>query len=73
MKTAIDQGVVVLIATGRPVFGVPERLRSFPGNEIYHYIEWGARILDQKENRTVYEEMITKEGNSKNIVYARAI
>lgn len=23
LKTAIDQGVVVLIATGRPVFGVP--------------------------------------------------
>ena len=24
LKTAIDQGVVVLIATGRPVFGVPD-------------------------------------------------
>lgn len=60
LKTAIDQGVVVLIATGRPVFGVPERLRSFPGMR-YIITSNGARILDQKENRTVYEKMITKE------------
>lgn len=45
---------------GTARFGVPERLRSFPGMR-YIITSNGARILDQKENRTVYEKMITKE------------
>ena len=31
LTRAIDQGVTVLVATGRPVTGIPEVLRNFPG------------------------------------------
>lgn len=29
LRTAIDSGIVVLIATGRPLTGIPEEIRNF--------------------------------------------
>ena len=31
LRRAVDQGIIVLVATGRPWLGVPEELRNFPG------------------------------------------
>lgn len=39
LTRAIDQGVTVLVATGRPVTGIPEVLRNFPGDEVRTDIE----------------------------------
>ena len=45
LTRAIDQGVTVLVATGRPVTGIPEVLRNFPGMR-YALTSNGGRILD---------------------------
>ncbi len=39
LTRAIDQGVTVLVATGRPVTGIPEVLRNFPGMRLRTDIE----------------------------------
>ena len=43
ISKALAQGVVVLVATGRPWMGVPEELRDFPGMR-YALTSNGARI-----------------------------
>jgi len=40
LTRAIDQGVTVLVATGRPVTGIPEVLRNFFGYALCTDIEW---------------------------------
>lgn len=47
LKAAIHQGVTVLVATGRPLTGVPEFLREFPGMR-YILTANGARIYERK-------------------------
>ena len=32
LREAIDAGILVLMATGRPYTGIPEELRNFPGS-----------------------------------------
>ena len=44
LEQAISQGVTVLVATGRPISGVPEELRTFPGMR-YALTANGGRIL----------------------------
>ena len=48
LKEAIRQGVTVLVATGRPLSGVPEFMREFPGMR-YILTANGARIYDRKD------------------------
>lgn len=48
LKAAIHQGVTVLVATGRPLTGVPEFMREFPGMR-YILTANGARIYDKKD------------------------
>lgn len=48
LARAIDQGVVVLTATGRPYTGIPEELREFPGMR-YALTSNGARIMDREK------------------------
>lgn len=57
LKQAIDQGVIVLVATGRPFTGIPEELRNFPGMR-YALTSNGARILDVQENKLLVEELL---------------
>lgn len=57
---AIRQGVVVLVSTGRPVSGIPEELKTFPGMR-YLLASNGARIVDQQENRILYESLVPME------------
>ena len=39
ISRALTQGVVVLVATGRPWMGVPEELRNFPGMQLCPYVK----------------------------------
>ena len=48
ISQAIAEGIVVLVATGRPWLGVPDELREFPGMR-YALTSNGARILDTQE------------------------
>lgn len=60
LNRAIEKGVVVLVATGRPLKGVPQELLTFPGMR-YVLTANGARIIDQKENKILYENLVPKE------------
>ncbi|SHJ46973.1 Cof-type HAD-IIB family hydrolase [Hespellia stercorisuis] len=61
LRKAIDQGVVVLAATGRALSGVPQELLEFPGMR-YVVTANGARIIDQQsENMILYEKLLPLE------------
>lgn len=51
---AIEQGIVVLAATGRPASGIPKEVRELPGIR-YALTANGARIVDLEENKILYE------------------
>ena len=57
ISRAIEEGVVVLVATGRPWMGVPEELRGFPGMR-YALTSNGARILDAQEGIILEEQLL---------------
>ena len=57
---AIRQGIIVLVATGRPWMGVPEELREFPGMK-YALTSNGARILDACTGRVIEEHLLSPE------------
>ena len=46
LREAIDAGILVLMATGRPYTGIPAELRNFPGIH-YALTSNGARSLIQ--------------------------
>ena len=58
LRTAIDSGIVVLIATGRPLTGIPEEIRNFPGMR-YALTSNGAKVMDVWENRVVDEHLLS--------------
>lgn len=60
LRRAVDQGIIVLVATGRPWLGVPEELRNFPGMR-YALTSNGARIIDRDENRVIEEKLLSPE------------
>ena len=60
LREAIDRGVVVLPATGRPLAGIPEEVLKFPGVR-YAVASNGARIVDFKESRVLYEDLVPYE------------
>lgn len=60
VSSALEQGVVVLAATGRPWLGVPEELRNFPGMR-YALTSNGARIIDTLENRVIEEHLLSPD------------
>lgn len=57
LTRALEKGVVVLVATGRPVTGVPKELLEFPGMR-YVLSSNGARVLDMQEKKTLYEGLV---------------
>ncbi len=57
LRKAIDQGILVLAATGRPYTGIPEELRNFPGIR-YALTSNGARILDTQTGTVLIEELL---------------
>ena len=60
LTRAIEAGVTVLVATGRPVTGIPEELRNFPGMR-YAVTANGGRILDLQEDKILYEGLVPYE------------
>ena len=64
LTAAIAQGVTVLVATGRPLVGVPAVLRQFPGIR-YVVTANGARVVDQQKDKILYERLIKPEAAEK--------
>ena len=56
LTEAIERGIQVLMATGRPYTGIPEELRNLPGMR-YALTSNGARIL-RKRHWKFYGSMI---------------
>ena len=57
LAEAIRQGVVVLPATGRPEWGLPEEFLKIPGVK-YAVTSNGARVIEVSSGKTVYQELI---------------
>ena len=64
LMKAIRQGIVVLPATGRPLCGLTEEIRNFPGIR-YALTANGARLLDMKEGTILYECLVPRETTEK--------
>ena len=60
LRRAIDQGIVVMQATGRPLAGVPKELLEFPGI-MYAVTANGGRIVDVRTRETIYECLVQPE------------
>lgn len=63
---AIEKGVHVLVATGRPFTGVPKELREFPGMR-YALTSNGARILDTATGELLIEHLLSRESAKKTL------
>ena len=57
LREAIDAGILVLMATGRPYTGIPAELRNFPGIH-YALTSNGARVLDTDHNKLLIEQLL---------------
>lgn len=64
IKEALDRGVIVLTATGRPWMGIPEELRTFPGMD-YALTSNGARIIETRTGRILEEHLLSAEAAKK--------
>ena len=64
LTEAIDAGILVLMATGRPFTGIPEELRTFPGIH-YALTSNGARVLDTDHNKILIEQLLPLESARK--------
>ena len=59
ITAAIEQGIIVMPATGRPINGLPEAFIQIPGVR-YALCSNGAVITDLKEHRILYERPIPR-------------
>lgn len=57
LKKALESGIIVLPATGRPYSALPEELKHFPGME-YAVTANGARVLELKDQKVLYEDLL---------------
>ena len=64
LTEAIQRGVVVLPATGRPLTGIPEKVLHFPGIR-YAVASNGSRIVDMKEGKVLLEQLVPYETGRK--------
>lgn len=60
LSAAISQGVEILPATGRPLSGIPKEVLEFPGIR-YALTANGARVIDMKDNKVIYENLVPYE------------
>lgn len=54
---AVEQGVVVLPATGRPFTGIPQEIMNFPGI-CYAVTANGGRVVDILKDEVLYEKLV---------------
>ena len=64
LAKAIAQGCEVVVSSGRPISAIPKDLLEFPGMR-YVVSANGARIVDLKERKTLYENLIPVETAAK--------
>ena len=57
LAKAIEQGVEVLVATGRPITGIPKELLEFPGMR-YAVTANGARVVEVATGRVLHESQM---------------
>ena len=67
---ALQNGTVVLVATGRPWTGVPEELRELQGMD-YALTANGARIIETRTGKVLEEHLLSKEAAKKAIAIGR--
>ena len=60
LEQAIAQGIIVLVATGRPLTGIPEQVRAIQGMQ-YALTTNGARIYDLRQDQTILEHPLSCE------------
>ena len=70
IREALQNGTVVLVATGRPWTGVPEELRELPGMD-YALTANGARIIETRTGKVLEEHLLSKEVAKKAIAIGR--
>lgn len=64
LRRAIDQGILVMPSTGRPLTGVPKDLLEFPGIK-YAVTANGARVIDIATGKPMVEELLPHDIASK--------
>lgn len=64
LKKAIAQGVIVLVATGRPITGIPKEFSALEGVN-YALTANGARIFDLVNHKVLYEHLLPKNQASR--------
>ncbi len=64
LRRAIDQGILVMPSTGRPLTGVPKDLLKFPGIK-YAVTANGARVIDITTGKPMVEELLPHDIASK--------
>ena len=64
LTEAIERGIQVLMATGRPYTGIPEEIRKLPGIR-YALTSNGARILDTQTGKALIEHLLPLESAKK--------
>ena len=64
LQRAIRQGIIVMLATGRPISGVPKELLEFPGIR-YAVTANGARVVDTDSGKAIVEELLPHNTASK--------
>lgn len=57
LSQAIEEGCIVLAATGRPYSALPKDLKDFPGMK-YAVTTNGARVLDMETKETIFSNLL---------------
>ena len=60
LKAAIDKGVELVVASGRPQSGIPKEYMALPGVR-YAITANGARVLDMKTGEKIYEALVPQD------------
>ena len=60
IREAVEQGVIVLPATGRPLTGIPKPVMALPGIR-YAVTANGARVVDVQEDKVLHEALLPYE------------
>lgn len=66
LKRAVEEGIVILPITGRPLCGLPEEVTGLTGLR-YAITANGARILDLKNAAVLKEQLVSVETAEKNL------
>ncbi len=60
LASALAQGIVVLVSTGRPLTAIPKEALDIPGMK-YAVTTNGARVMDIEKNETIQESTLSTE------------